>query len=123
MIFFSEGLVHDPLRQKTIFLRNLIQEFLSEGYAVHLSSLQRRHRARSKKSSSVHMVMWKGSFGLPSKSDFLSKRKHLRRTMSVQQPDPPTTPSPKPDRSSSQPEPPEEHRGGASLGDTARGQG
>lgn len=26
MIFFSEGLVHDPLRQKTIFLRNLIQE-------------------------------------------------------------------------------------------------
>lgn len=26
MIFFSEGLVHDPLRQKSIFLRNLIQE-------------------------------------------------------------------------------------------------
>ncbi len=26
MIFFSEGLVHDPLRQKTIFLRNLVQE-------------------------------------------------------------------------------------------------
>ncbi|KAK2847448.1 hypothetical protein Q5P01_010447 [Channa striata] len=82
MIFFSEGLVHDPLRQKTIFLRNLIQEchikinsaygsmkdisvynmlglspsqiyivgrpskkyqnqcqFLSEGYAAHLSTL------------------------------------------------------------------------------------
>lgn len=28
MIFFSEGLVHDPLRQKTIFLRNLVQEVL-----------------------------------------------------------------------------------------------
>lgn len=26
MIFFSDGLVHDPLRQKTIFLRNLVQE-------------------------------------------------------------------------------------------------
>lgn len=26
MIFFSDGLVHDPLRQKTIFLRNLIHE-------------------------------------------------------------------------------------------------
>ena len=26
MIFFSEGLVHDPLRQKTIFLRNLVQD-------------------------------------------------------------------------------------------------
>lgn len=26
MIFFSEGLVHDPLRQKTIFLKHLIQE-------------------------------------------------------------------------------------------------
>lgn len=28
MIFFSDGLVHDPLRQKTIFLRNLMQEVL-----------------------------------------------------------------------------------------------
>lgn len=26
MVFFSEGLVHDPLRQKTIFLRGLIKE-------------------------------------------------------------------------------------------------
>ncbi|KAG7243135.1 hypothetical protein INR49_016510 [Caranx melampygus] len=98
MIFFSEGLVHDPLRQKTIFLRNLIQEchikinsaygsmkdisvynmlglspsqiyivgrpskkyqnqcqFLSEGYASHLSTLQFGHRARPKKSPSVRM--------------------------------------------------------------------
>lgn len=30
MIFFSDGLVHDPLRQKAIFLRNLMQE-VSEG--------------------------------------------------------------------------------------------
>lgn len=26
MVFFSEGLVHDPLRQKTLFLRSLINE-------------------------------------------------------------------------------------------------
>lgn len=29
MIFFSDGLVHDPLRQKAIFLRNLVQEVSS----------------------------------------------------------------------------------------------
>uniref|UniRef100_A0A8C7N3V2 Membrane-associated phosphatidylinositol transfer protein 3 n=1 Tax=Oncorhynchus kisutch TaxID=8019 RepID=A0A8C7N3V2_ONCKI len=124
MIFFSEGLVHDPLRQKTIFLRNLVQEchikinsaygsmkdisvynmlglspsqiyivgrpskkyqnqcqFLSDGYAVHLSSLQFGHRARPKKLSSVRMVLKKGSFGLSAKPDFLCKRTHLRRTM------------------------------------------
>uniref|UniRef100_A0A672KM57 Membrane-associated phosphatidylinositol transfer protein 3 n=1 Tax=Sinocyclocheilus grahami TaxID=75366 RepID=A0A672KM57_SINGR len=146
MIFFSEGLVHDPLRQKTIFLRNLVQEchikincaygsmkdisvysmlglnpnqiyivgrpskkyqnqcqFLSEGYAVHLSSLQ--FRARPKKSSSVRMVLRKGSFGLSAKPDFLCKRTHLRRTMSVQQPEPPMTPNPKPERAQSQPDP------------------
>uniref|UniRef100_H3DFL3 Membrane-associated phosphatidylinositol transfer protein 3 n=1 Tax=Tetraodon nigroviridis TaxID=99883 RepID=H3DFL3_TETNG len=147
MIFFSEGLVHDPLRQKTIFLRNLIQEchikiisaygsmkdisvynmlglspsqiyivgrpskkyqnqcqFLSDGYAAHLSTLQFGHRARPKKSPSVRMVLRKGSFGLSAKSDFLCKRTHLRRTMSVQQPDPPCTPNPKPERAQSQPE-------------------
>ncbi|KAF7666800.1 hypothetical protein LDENG_00091690 [Lucifuga dentata] len=141
MIFFSEGLVHDPLRQKTIFLRNLVQEchikinsaygsmkdisvynmlglspsqiyivgrpskkyqnqcqFLSEGYAAHLSTLQFGHRARPKKSPSVRMVLRKGSFGLSAKPDFLCKRTHLRRTMSVQQPDPPCTPNPKPER-------------------------
>ncbi|KAJ8385058.1 hypothetical protein AAFF_G00195880 [Aldrovandia affinis] len=156
MIFFSEGLVHDPLRQKTIFLRNLMQEchikinsaygsmkdisvynmlglspaqtyivgrpskkyqnqcqFLSEGYAVHLSTLQFRHRTRSKKSSSVRMVLRKGSFGLSTKSDFLCKRTHLRRTMSVQQPDPPSTPNPKPERAQSQPESDKDHGGGS----------
>uniref|UniRef100_A0A8C5DU49 Membrane-associated phosphatidylinositol transfer protein 3 n=1 Tax=Gouania willdenowi TaxID=441366 RepID=A0A8C5DU49_GOUWI len=156
MIFFSEGLVHDPLRQKTIFLKHLIQEchikiisaygsmkdisvynmlglspsqiyivgrpskkyqnqcqFLSEGYAAHLSTLQFGHRARPKKSPSVRMVLRKGSFGLSAKPDFLCKRTHLRRTMSVQQPDPPCTPNPKPERAQSQPESDKDHCAGA----------
>ncbi|XP_034147951.1 membrane-associated phosphatidylinositol transfer protein 3 isoform X2 [Esox lucius] len=159
MIFFSEGLVHDPLRQKTIFLRNLVQEchikinsaygsmkdisvynmlglspsqiyivgrpskkyqnqcqFLSDGYAVHLSSLQFGHRARPKKTSSVRMVLRKGSFGLSAKPDFLCKRTHLRRTMSVQQPDPPCTPNPKPERAQSQPESDKDPGGGGGGG-------
>ncbi|KAM7412896.1 hypothetical protein PAMA_020332 [Pampus argenteus] len=165
MIFFSEGLVHDPLRQKTIFLRNLIQEchikinsaygsmkdisvynmlglspsqiyivgrpskkyqnqcqFLSEGYAAHLSTLQFGHRARPKKSTSVRMVLRKGSFGLSAKPDFLCKRTHLRRTMSVQQPDPPCTPNPKPERAQSQPESDKDH-GGGGVGGGGGGQG
>nr|XP_046170658.1 LOW QUALITY PROTEIN: membrane-associated phosphatidylinositol transfer protein 3-like [Oncorhynchus gorbuscha] len=159
MIFFSEGLVHDPLRQKTIFLRNLVQEchikinsaygsmkdisvynmlglspsqiyivgrpskkyqnqcqFLSDGYAVHLSSLQFGHRTRSKKTSSVRMVLRKGSFGLSAKPDFLCKRTHLRRTMSVQHPDPPCTPNPKPERAQSQPESDQDPGGGGGGG-------
>ncbi|KAF6724874.1 Membrane-associated phosphatidylinositol transfer protein 3 [Oryzias melastigma] len=159
MIFFSEGLVHDPLRQKTIFLRNLMQEchikinsaygsmkdisvynmlglspsqiyivgrpskkyqnqcqFLSEGYAAHLSTLQFGHRARPKKSPSVRMVLRKGSFGLSAKPDFLCKRTHLRRTMSVQQPDPPCAPNPKPERAQSQPETDKDHGGGGGGG-------
>ncbi|XP_029699577.1 membrane-associated phosphatidylinositol transfer protein 3 isoform X2 [Takifugu rubripes] len=167
MIFFSEGLVHDPLRQKTIFLRNLIQEchikiisaygsmkdisvynmlglspsqiyivgrpskkyqnqcqFLSDGYAAHLSTLQFGHRARPKKSPSVRMVLRKGSFGLSAKSDFLCKRTHLRRTMSVQQPDPPCTPNPKPERAQSQPESDKDHGGqGTRSGGGAGGGG
>uniref|UniRef100_A0A673AB61 PITPNM family member 3 n=1 Tax=Sphaeramia orbicularis TaxID=375764 RepID=A0A673AB61_9TELE len=166
MIFFSEGLVHDPLRQKTIFLRNLIQEchikinsaygsmkdisvynmlglspsqiyivgrpskkyqnqcqFLSEGYAAHLSTLQFGHRARPKKSPSVRMVLRKGSFGLSAKPDFLCKRTHLRRTMSVQQPDPPCTPNPKPERAQSQPESDKDHGGGGGGGGGAGGGG
>uniref|UniRef100_A0A8C7QF61 DDHD domain-containing protein n=1 Tax=Oncorhynchus mykiss TaxID=8022 RepID=A0A8C7QF61_ONCMY len=159
MIFFSEGLVHDPLRQKTIFLRNLVQEchikinsaygsmkdisvynmlglspsqiyivgrpskkyqnqcqFLSDGYAVHLSSLQFGHRTRPKKTSSVRMVLRKGSFGLSAKPDFLCKRTHLRRTMSVQHPDPPCTPNPKPERAQSQPESDQDPGGGGGGG-------
>ncbi|XP_007894826.2 membrane-associated phosphatidylinositol transfer protein 3 [Callorhinchus milii] len=145
IIFFSEGLVHDPLRQKTIFLRNLVQEshikicaaygsmkdisvynvlgmtssqiyivgrpskkyqnqckFLSEGYAAHLAQLEFGHRSRAKKSNS-RMILRKGSFGLSAQPDFLRKRNHLRRTMSVQQPDPPSC-NHKPERAQSQPE-------------------
>ncbi|XP_074175482.1 membrane-associated phosphatidylinositol transfer protein 3 isoform X3 [Rhinolophus sinicus] len=149
MIFFSDGLVHDPLRQKTIFLRNLVQEcfikisaaygstkdisvysvlglppsqifivgratkkyqtqcqFLSEGYAAHLAALEASHRSRPKKNNS-RMVLRKGSFGLHAQPDFLRKRNHLRRTMSVQQPDPPA--NPKPERAQSQPESDKDH--------------
>ncbi|XP_034994743.1 membrane-associated phosphatidylinositol transfer protein 3 isoform X1 [Zootoca vivipara] len=150
MIFFSDGLVHDPLRQKTIFLRNLVQEchikicaaygsmkdisvynvlglspsqiyivgrpakkyqaqcqFLSEGYASHLASLEFSLRSRPKKNNS-RMILRKGSFGLHSQPDFLRKRNHLRRTLSVQQPDPPSL-IPKPERAQSQPESDKDH--------------
>ncbi len=93
-----------------------LPQFLSEGYAVHLSSLQFSHRARPKKSSSVRMVLRKGSFGLSAKPDFLCKRTHLRRTMSVQQPEPPMTSNPKPERAQSQPESDKDHGGGGGPG-------
>lgn len=41
MIFFSEGLVHDPLRQKTIFLKHLIQEVCLTGTRIPSSALCR----------------------------------------------------------------------------------
>uniref|UniRef100_A0A4X2MCH2 Membrane-associated phosphatidylinositol transfer protein 3 n=1 Tax=Vombatus ursinus TaxID=29139 RepID=A0A4X2MCH2_VOMUR len=150
MIFFSDGLVHDPLRQKAIFLRNLVQEcfikvsaaygsmkdisvysalglppsqifivgrptkkyqrqcqFLSEGYAAHLALLESSHRARPKKNNS-RVILRKGSFGLHSQPEFLRKRNHLRRTMSVQQPEPPVV-APKPERAQSQPESDKDH--------------
>ncbi|XP_057217023.1 PITP-less RdgB-like protein isoform X2 [Triplophysa rosa] len=155
MVFFSEGLVHDPLRQKTIFLKSLVKEchikisaaygsmkdmsvystlglapnqiyivgrpskkhqqqcqFLSEGYAAHLSTLEFEHGSRSKKN---RMVLRQGSFGLSSKTDFLSpspdflsckRTPLLRRAMSVQQPSPASSSvsTPKPERAHSQPE-------------------
>ncbi|POI34611.1 hypothetical protein CIB84_001638 [Bambusicola thoracicus] len=150
MIFFSDGLVHDPLRQKTIFLRNLMQEchikicaaygstkdisvynvlalspsqiyivgrstkkyqtqcqFLTEGYAAHLASLEFSLHSRPKKNNS-RMILRKGSFGFHSQPEFLRKRNHLRRTMSVQQPDPPSS-NPKPERAQSQPESDKDH--------------
>ncbi|KAM4843716.1 membrane-associated phosphatidylinositol transfer protein 3 isoform 2-T2 [Thomomys bottae] len=149
MIFFSDGLVHDPLRQKAIFLRNLMQEcfikisaaygstkdisvysvlglpasqifivgrptkkyqtqcqFLSEGYAAHLAALEAGHRSRPKKNPG-RMALRKGSFGLHAQPEFLRKRSHLRRTLSVQQPDPPA--NPKPERAQSQPESDKDH--------------
>ncbi|XP_065143529.1 PITP-less RdgB-like protein [Paramisgurnus dabryanus] len=155
MVFFSEGLVHDPLRQKTIFLKSLVNEchikisaaygsmkdmsvystlglapnqiyivgrpskkhqqlcqFISEGYAAHLSALEFEHGSRSKKN---RMVLRQGSFGLSPKTDFLSpspdflsckRTPLLRRAMSVQQPSPPSSSvsTPKPERAQSQPE-------------------
>lgn len=53
------------------------------------------------------MILRKGSFGLHAQPDFLRKRNHLRRTMSVQQPDPPA--NPKPERAQSQPESDKDH--------------
>lgn len=69
------------------------------------------------------MVLRKGSFGLSAKPDFLCKRTHLRRTMSVQQPDPPCTPNPKPERAQSQPESDKDHGGGGGGGGGGQGQG
>ncbi|XP_026873886.2 PITP-less RdgB-like protein [Electrophorus electricus] len=163
MVFFSEGLVHDPLRQKTIFLKSLIKEchikisaaygsmkdmsvysalgleashiyivgrpskkhqqqcqFLSEGYAAHLSALEFEHGSRSKKN---RMVLRQGSFGLTSKPDFLSpspdflackRTPILRRAASVRQASPPssTAATPKPERAQSQPE---SHRDGPEI--------
>ncbi|XP_060799996.1 membrane-associated phosphatidylinositol transfer protein 3-like isoform X2 [Neoarius graeffei] len=159
MIFFSEGLVHDPLRQKTIFLRNLIQEchvninsaygsmkdisvysmlglspnqiytvgrpskkyqnqcqFLSEGYATHLSSLQFGQQVRSQKTASMCTMMRNSSFGLSAKPDFLPKHTHLRRTMSAQQAELPKTLIPKPERSQSQPGSDKDHKFEGGIG-------
>ncbi|XP_056274261.1 membrane-associated phosphatidylinositol transfer protein 2 isoform X2 [Pseudoliparis swirei] len=59
-------------------------QFITEGYAAHLSQLEYSHRSRPAKSSSVRMVLRKGSFGVGAKSDFLRKRNHLLRTISSQ---------------------------------------
>ncbi|XP_078410699.1 membrane-associated phosphatidylinositol transfer protein 2 isoform X2 [Cetorhinus maximus] len=73
-------------------------QFLSDGYAAHLSQLEYNHRSGPAKSNS-RMVLRKGSFGLPSHTDFLRKRSHLLRTISSQQTA--STP-PKPERTHSQ---------------------
>uniref|UniRef100_A0A674E9L9 Phosphatidylinositol transfer protein membrane associated 2 n=1 Tax=Salmo trutta TaxID=8032 RepID=A0A674E9L9_SALTR len=64
-------------------------QFITEGYATHLSQLEYNQRSRPPKTSSARMVLRKGSFGLGAKSDFLRKRNHLLRTISAQ----PTTSS------------------------------
>ncbi|XP_039627910.1 membrane-associated phosphatidylinositol transfer protein 2 isoform X8 [Polypterus senegalus] len=58
-------------------------QFITDGYAAHLSQLEYNHRSRPAKSSS-RMVLRKGSFGLGSNTDFLRKRNHLLRTISSQ---------------------------------------
>lgn len=60
------------------------QQFITEGYAAHLSQLEYNHRSRPAKSSSARMVLRKSSFGLGANSDFLRKRNHLLRTISSQ---------------------------------------
>uniref|UniRef100_A0A1A8FPC6 DDHD domain-containing protein n=1 Tax=Nothobranchius korthausae TaxID=1143690 RepID=A0A1A8FPC6_9TELE len=126
IVSFCDGLVHDPLRHKANFLKNLTEanmkifagygstkdisvytsiglpssqiyivgrpskkmqnqcQFITEGYAAHLSQLEYSHRSRPAKSSSARMVLRKGSFGLGANSDFLRKRNHLLRTISSQ---------------------------------------
>ncbi|XP_068166307.1 membrane-associated phosphatidylinositol transfer protein 2-like isoform X1 [Antennarius striatus] len=59
-------------------------QFITEGYAAHLSQLEFNHRSRPAKSSSARMVLRKGSFGLGANSEFLRKRNHLLRTISSQ---------------------------------------
>uniref|UniRef100_A0A7N6B4F8 DDHD domain-containing protein n=1 Tax=Anabas testudineus TaxID=64144 RepID=A0A7N6B4F8_ANATE len=66
-------------------------QFITEGYAAHLSQLEYNHRSRPAKTSSARMVLRKGSFGLGANSDFLRKRNHLLRTISSQFGFPPTT--------------------------------
>uniref|UniRef100_A0A3B3R9E4 Phosphatidylinositol transfer protein membrane associated 2 n=1 Tax=Paramormyrops kingsleyae TaxID=1676925 RepID=A0A3B3R9E4_9TELE len=59
-------------------------QFITDGYAAHLSQLEYNHRSRPAKTSSARMVLRKGSFGLGANSDFLRKRNHLLRTISSQ---------------------------------------
>ncbi|XP_061135497.1 membrane-associated phosphatidylinositol transfer protein 2-like isoform X4 [Syngnathus typhle] len=59
-------------------------QFITEGYASHLSQLEHNRRSRPAKSSSTRMVLRKGSFGLGANSEFLRKRNHLLRTISSQ---------------------------------------
>ncbi|KAK6306366.1 hypothetical protein J4Q44_G00232910 [Coregonus suidteri] len=59
-------------------------QFITEGYATHLSQLEYNQRSRPAKTSSARMVLRKGSFGVGANSDFLRKRNHLLRTISAQ---------------------------------------
>uniref|UniRef100_A0A8D2CYN7 Membrane-associated phosphatidylinositol transfer protein 3 n=1 Tax=Sciurus vulgaris TaxID=55149 RepID=A0A8D2CYN7_SCIVU len=137
MIFFSDGLVHDPLRQKAIFLRNLMQECFIKisaayGSTKDISGLQRGWACQpprsslgsaTKKYQTQCQFLSEGYAGTPGRAgsqspprqlglhaqpEFLRKRNHLRRTMSVQQPDPPAA-NPKPERAQSQPESDKDH--------------
>uniref|UniRef100_A0A2K5WYX3 Membrane-associated phosphatidylinositol transfer protein 3 n=1 Tax=Macaca fascicularis TaxID=9541 RepID=A0A2K5WYX3_MACFA len=124
MIFFSDGLVHDPLRQKAIFLRNLMQECFikisaaygstkdisvynvlglpaSQIFIVGRSTKKYQTQCQFLKKNNSRMI-------LRLHPEFLRKRNHLRRTMSVQQPDPPAV-NPKPERAQSQPESDKDH--------------
>ncbi|XP_071619817.1 membrane-associated phosphatidylinositol transfer protein 2 isoform X6 [Heliangelus exortis] len=58
-------------------------QFITEGYAAHLSQLEYNHRSRPAKNT-ARMALRKGSFGLPGQAEFLRKRNHLLRTISSQ---------------------------------------
>ncbi|XP_035420826.1 membrane-associated phosphatidylinositol transfer protein 2 isoform X5 [Cygnus atratus] len=58
-------------------------QFITEGYAAHLAQLEYNHRSRPAKNT-TRMALRKGSFGLPSQTEFLRKRNHLLRTISAQ---------------------------------------
>ncbi|XP_072514184.1 membrane-associated phosphatidylinositol transfer protein 2-like isoform X4 [Salminus brasiliensis] len=59
-------------------------QFVSDGYASHLSQLEYSQRSRPAKAGSTRMVLRKGSFGLGGSGEFLRKRNHLLRTISSQ---------------------------------------
>ncbi|XP_017344550.1 membrane-associated phosphatidylinositol transfer protein 2 isoform X6 [Ictalurus punctatus] len=59
-------------------------QFISDGYASHLSHLEYSQRSRPAKTGSTRVTLRKGSFGLGASSDFLRKRNHLLRTISSQ---------------------------------------
>lgn len=61
----------------------LVLQFITEGYAAHLAQLEYNHRSRPAKNT-TRMALRKGSFGLPSQTEFLRKRNHLLRTISSQ---------------------------------------
>ncbi|KAG8146085.1 putative Membrane-associated phosphatidylinositol transfer protein [Naja naja] len=83
IVSFCDGLVHDPLRHKANFLKSLVTDFITEGYASHLAQLEYTHRSRPAKNT-TRMALRKGSFGLPGQTEFLRKRNHLLRTISSQ---------------------------------------
>lgn len=93
-----------------------LMQFLSEGYATHLSSLQFGQQVRSQKTASMCTMMRNSSFGLSAKPDFLPKHTHLRRTMSAQQAELPKTLIPKPERSQSQPGSDKDHKFEGGIG-------
>lgn len=63
----------------------LFLQFISDGYASHLSQLEYSQRSRPAKSASTRIVLRKGSFGLTAAGgDFLRKRNHIFRTISSQ---------------------------------------
>nr|XP_057926098.1 membrane-associated phosphatidylinositol transfer protein 2-like isoform X6 [Doryrhamphus excisus] len=66
-------------------------QFITEGYATHLSQLEYNQRSRPAKPSSTRMVLRKGSFGVGANSDFLRKRNLLRTISSQPAPSSPTT--------------------------------